>query len=98
MGIYSKCEGLPGSSKRGGCVFYINRAVTFINRPNLDKRYKGNYNEFEAKWIEIISLSGEKIVIASNYRHPKPKVYLFLNYLKEAPQKLQKKKKDNSNW
>ena len=43
--------------------------------------------------MEIISLLGEKIIIGSIYRHPKPNVHSFLNYLKTAPQKLEKKKK-----
>ena len=59
----------------------------------MDKKYKGNYNEFEAKWMEIISLLGEKIIIGSIYRHLKPNVHSFSNYLKTASQKLEKKKK-----
>ena len=60
-------------------------------------RHKQKNREFEAKWIEIISLSEEKIIIGSIYRHSKPNDHSFLNYLKETNKKLEKKKTDNSN-
>ena len=37
LGIYSKYEGLPEPSKKGEYGFYINKAITYINRPDLDK-------------------------------------------------------------
>lgn len=78
--------------KKEGCGFYINKAITYINRPNLDKRHKGKSSEFEAKWIELIFLSGEKIIIGSIYRHLKPHDHSFLTYLKKLTKNIEKKK------
>ena len=39
LGSYSKYEGLPESSKKGGCGFYINKTITYINRTNLHIRH-----------------------------------------------------------
>ena len=93
LGNYSKYEGLPRSSRKGGCGFYINKAITYINRLDLDKRHKGKNSEFEAKWIEVMYLSVEKIIIGSIYRHPKPNDHSVLNNLKETNKKIWKKKK-----
>ena len=38
LGSYSKYEGLPGSSKKGGCGFYIKKTITYINKTNLHIR------------------------------------------------------------
>ena len=40
LGSYSKYEGLPESSKKGGYGFYINKTSTYINRTNLHIRHK----------------------------------------------------------
>ena len=68
--------------RKGWCGFYISGSVIYINRTELDKKHKGNNNEFEAKWIEVVPTKRDNITVGFVYRHPRLKYKHFLNYLK----------------
>ncbi len=63
--------GLQGSSKNGGCGFFIKDSLNFHNRNDLNKSYKSEKCEFEAKWVEIDNRNGTNILSGVIYNHPR---------------------------
>ena len=90
---YHKFNGLPGTTIKSGCGFYISENIDFIDRLDLDKHNKNEINEFTAKWIEIINKNDSNILIASIYRHPSKNDTPFYDYLNQTLTKIMKENK-----
>ena len=90
---YHKYEGNTGSSKKGGCGFYVKDTVAFANRSDLDIKHKSNKSEFETKWIEVIGDMDKNIIIGVVYRHPKSKDKDFYDYIGKTLKVNKKEKK-----
>ena len=87
---YHKFNGLPGTTLKSGCGFYIRENIDFVDRLDLDKHNKIEKNEFTAKWIEIINKNDSNILIASIYRHPSKNDTPFYDYLNLTLSKIMK--------
>ena len=90
---YQKFEGTKGSSKKGGCGFYIKNSIPYIQRKDLNIIHKSKLSEFETNWIEVINSKNQNIIIGVIYRHPRPRDGEFLNYLKQTLRAIDKEKK-----
>ena len=88
---YHQYEGLTGNSMKSGCGFYIAQNVSCEPRTDLDSQYNDEFNEFQAKWIEIINRKGKNTIIGVIYRHPRKSDTQFQIYLKETLNKNQKR-------
>ena len=93
---YHNYDGITGSTLKGGCGFYIKNTINYIARHDLDfKSYVKLKNEFECKWIEIVSSNAKKenLVIGVHYRHPLKQDEEYSKYLVTTLKKLRKEKK-----
>ena len=90
---YHKYEGNTGSSKKGGCGFYVKDIVAFANRSDLDIKHKSNKSEFETKWIEVIGDMDKNIITGVVYSHPKSKDKDFYDYISKTLRVIKKEKK-----
>ena len=68
---YEKYTGIGGKSMKSGCGLYIRTGVKFLERKKLDIKHVDDLNEFQCKFIEIISEKGANIILGVIYRHPK---------------------------
>ena len=80
---YQTYEGISGTTKIGGCGFYVRETIPYFLRDDLSKKHKSQESEFEAFWLEIVGSANENIVVGVIYRHPRPKQTQFLKYLKK---------------
>ena len=83
---YHQYEGLTGNSMKSGCGFYIAQNLSYKLRTDLDSQYNDEFNEFQAKWIEIINRKGKNTIVGVIYRHPRKSDTQFQIYLKETSQ------------
>ena len=63
-------QGTKGSSKKGGCGFYIKNSIPYIQRKEFNTTHKSKFSEFETNWIEVINSKNQNIIIGVVYRHP----------------------------
>ena len=93
---YQKIEDTKGSSKKGGCGFYIKNSIPYIQRKEFNTTHKSKFSEFETNWIEVINSKNQNIITGVVYRHPRQKDTEFLNYMKQTLKTIdQEKKKSN---
>ena len=85
--------GLQGSSKNGGCGFFIKDSLNFHNRNDLNKSFKSEKCEFESQWVEIVNAKGANVLSGVIYNHPRRDPSQFLDYLNITLKKLMKENK-----
>ena len=78
---------------KSGCGFYIAQNVSYQPRTDLDSQYNDEFNEFQAKWIEIINRKGKNTIVGVIYRHPRKSDRGFQIYLKETFNKIRNENK-----
>ena len=78
---------------KSGCGFYIAQNVSCEPRTDLDSQYNDEFNEFQAKWIEIINRKGKNTIVGVIYRHPRKSDTQFQIYLKETLNKIRNENK-----
>ena len=85
--------GLQGSSKNGGCGFFIKDSLNFHNRNYLNKSFMSEKCEFESQWVEIVNAKGANVLSGVIYNHPRRDPSQFLDYLNITLKKLMKENK-----
>ena len=91
---YYPYVGIAGHTLKAGCGFYINTAISYIERTKLDVSVYDANNEYEAKWIEIVNTKTANILIGVIYRHPrKAATTSFTSYIKETINLIKKEHK-----
>ena len=90
---YKNYLGITGSSSKGGCGFYLNVNLNFIERKDLNFKFKEDVEECESIWVELINKRKPNTLIGVVYRHPTPKNTLFIKTLENLLCKIKKEKK-----
>ena len=89
---YKSYLGTTGTTTNDGCGFYINEDLNYIERKDLNFKFKESDEECESIWIELINLKKPNRLIGTIYRHPTKKYTLFINTLRNT-YKIKKEKK-----
>ena len=90
---YKSYLGITGTTTNGGCGFYINEELNYIERKDLNFKFKVSDEECESIWIELINLKKPNTLIGAIYRHPTKTNTIFINTLKNTLYKIKKEKK-----
>ena len=90
---YLDYHGTTGTSKKGGCGFYIKNNFTPIPRNDLEFKIKEPGCETETCWVELINEKGPNTIVGVMYRHPSRNNQLFQVKLKQVLKQLNKEKK-----
>ena len=62
--VYQKYEFISGTTKNGGCGFFIKETIPDFLRDGLSKKHKSQKSDFEACWLEIVgSAASENIAV-----------------------------------
>ncbi len=90
---YHNYIGRKGSSRKGGCGFFVADHLSFVLRDDLSKVYKDQNCEFESLWIEIKSSVGKNTLVSVKYKHPSKDSSVFLEYLQTVLNKVNQENK-----
>ena len=92
---YHEYYGITGSSRKGGCGFYVRNDLIMIQRNDLDFKINILGAESESCWIEVVSTNkNEKnVVIGVVYRHPSHDDTMFNENFNKILSKVNKEKK-----
>ena len=85
---YKSYLGITGTTTNGACGFYINEDLNYIERKDLDFKFKESDEECESIWIELINLKKPNTLIGTIYRHPTKTKTIFINTLKNTLHKI----------
>ena len=84
---------VTGSTSKGGCGFYLNENLNFIERKDLNFKFKEDDDECESIWVELINKSKPNTLIGSVYHHPTQKNTLFIKALENTLNIIKKERK-----
>ena len=87
-------EGIQGSSKNGGCGFFIRDNLSFHKRNDLNKSFKSDTCEYEALWVELENKKDVNLILGVVYNHPRRDPTQFTEFLSTTLRKLTKEKKN----
>ena len=90
---YNEYIGTTGTTARGGCGFYINKDLNYIERKDLNFKFKANDEECESFWVELLNLNSPDTLLGVIYRHPSENDTLFTEELQKTLIKIKKEKK-----
>lgn len=91
---YQRYVGIPGTTIKSGCGFYVKNNIKFITRKDLNISVFDDKNEYQCIWIEIINTKEKNTLIGVYYRHPrKQSDDKFNDDLKNTLQKIQRENK-----
>ena len=90
---YKNYLGITGSTAKGGCGFYLNENLNFIERKDLNFKVKQDDEEYECVWVELLNARKPNTLIGVVYRHPTQKNPLFINTLETTSVNIKKEKK-----
>ena len=92
---YHDYYGTTGSSRKGGCGFYIKNDLMPIPRNDLEFKISITGEETESCWFELMNNEKKEknIIIGVVYRHPSINDSLFFDYLSKTLSKANKENK-----
>lgn len=85
--------GIQGSSKNGGCGFFIRENLKFHVRNDLNKSLKSDTCEYEAFWVEVENKKDSNLILGVIYNHPRRDPAKFIEYLSVTLKKITKENK-----
>ena len=85
---YQGYLGITGTTTNDGCGFYINEDLNYIERKDLNFKFKESGEECESIWIELLNLKKPNTVIGTIYCHPTKTNTIFINTLKNTLYKI----------
>ncbi len=90
---YQQYVGTRGTTIKGGCGFYVSDDIKFTARKDLHISYCDANDEFQGKWIEIITKK-KNAVIGVYYRHPrKTSTHKFIDSINITLETIKKENK-----
>ena len=62
--------GTTGTTAKGGCGFYANKVLNYIEKKDLNFKFKANDEECKSFCVELLNLNSPNTLLGVIYRHP----------------------------